>query len=101
MNEDILDVEKHNKNDMSVLQKYLDMINKAENTKDLEKVQSVLKKELLIEPYAEFSITTDFKDSTKYIPVFGTYEPIMTKDFYESGTESQKKAYFKYALHMN
>lgn len=92
----ILDVEKRNKNDMSVLQKYLDMINKAENTKDLEKVQSVLKKELLIAPYAAFSITTDFKDSTKYIPVFGTYEPIMTKDFYESGTESQKNAYFKY-----
>lgn len=92
----ILDVEKRNKNDMSVLQKYLDMINKAENTKDLEKVQSVLKKELLIAPYAAFSITADFKDSTKYIPVFGTYEPIMTKDFYESGTESQKNAYFKY-----
>lgn len=92
----ILDVEKRNKNDMPVLQKYLDMINKAENTKDLEKVQSVLKKELLIAPYAAFSITTDFKDSTKYIPVFGTYEPIMTKDFYESGTESQKNAYFKY-----
>lgn len=92
----ILDVEKRNKNDMPVLQKYLDMINKAENTKELEKVQSVLKKELLIAPYAAFSITTDFKDSTKYIPVFGTYEPIMTKDFYESGTESQKNAYFKY-----
>ena len=92
----ILDVESRNKAGILPIKKYLDLIDNAGSVSELASVQSVLQKELCFAPYAAFSITVDLKDSTKYIPVFGTYEPMMTKDFYVSGTETQKNAYMKY-----
>ena len=92
----ILDTESRNKTGVAPLQKYLDRINQAESIKDLMDAQSVMQNEISFAPYAAFSITVDFKDSTKYIPTFGTYEPIMPKNFYQSATEPQKNAYFQY-----
>ncbi len=92
----ILNTEDRNKQGISPIKKYLDLINNAGSVKELISAQSVMQNEISFAPYLAFSITVDLKDSTKYIPVFGAYEPIMTKDFYEAGTEAQKNAYFKY-----
>ena len=72
------------------------MIDNAGTLGDLANIQNVLENELCLAPYVGFSITTDFKDSTRYIPTFGTYEPMMTGDFYSNGTDAQKNAYLKY-----
>ncbi len=92
----ILDVESRNKAGISPIKKYLDLIDNAKDVRELANVQSIMQKEICFSPYVAFSITVDLKDSTKYIPTFGTYEPIMTKDFYTSGTQVQKDAFFKY-----
>lgn len=92
----IMDVDGRNREGITPIQKYLDLIDHAKNVKELMDAQSVMQNEICFAPYAAFSITTDFKDSTRYMPVFGTLEPMMTKDFYESGTEAQKAAYTKY-----
>lgn len=92
----ILNADGRNKTGISPIKKYLDLIDNASSINELESVQSVLQNELCLSPFAAFGITVDLKDSTKYIPVFGTYEPNMTKDFYASGTDAQKNAYFKY-----
>ena len=72
------------------------MIDEANNVTELMNVQNTLMEKLYCAPFAAFSLTVDFKDSTKYIPIFGVYNPNMTKDFYVSGTEPQKAAYIKY-----
>ena len=72
------------------------MIDKANNVTELMNVQNTLMEKLCCATFAAFSLTVDFKDSTRYIPVFGVYNPNMTKDFYLSGTEAQKSAYLKY-----
>ncbi len=92
----ILDNEGRNKTGIEPLKKYLDLIDDAKSAKELYDVQSVMQNEISFSPYLAFSITVDLKDSTKYIPTFGTYEPMMTKDFYASGTTAQKNSYFKY-----
>lgn len=92
----ILNTEERNKAGISPVKKYLDLIDGAQSTADLEKVQATLQSEICYAPFVAFSVTVDLKDSSKYIPVFGTYEPMMPKSFYESGSEAQKNAYLKY-----
>lgn len=92
----ILDRENRNKIGVAPIVPYLEMIDKANNITELMNVQNTLMEKLYCAPFVAFSLTVDFKDSTKYIPVFGVYNPNMTKDFYLSGTEAQKSAYLKY-----
>ena len=92
----ILDNDSRNKIGVAPIKPYLADIDSAKSVKELASVQTELIKNLYMTPFAAFSITTDFKDSTKYIMYFGTLEPCMTKDFYLSGTEEQKASYFKY-----
>lgn len=92
----ILDTESRNKAGISPIKKYLDLINEAEDINALARCQSIMQNEICFAPYVAFSITVDLKDSTKYIPVFGSIEPMMTKSFYTSAAETQKNAYFKY-----
>ena len=92
----ILDTESRNKIGVAPIKEYLDDINSAKNVKELADVQLKLIKNLYMAPFTAFSITTDYKDSTKYIMYFGTMEPCMTKDFYLGGTDAQKASYLKY-----
>ncbi|MDD6483464.1 MAG: S-layer homology domain-containing protein [Clostridiales bacterium] len=92
----ILDIESRNKSGAAPIKPYLEMIDKANNVTELMNTQNTLMEKLYCAPFAAFNITVDFKDSTRYIPVFGVYNPNMTKDFYISGTEVQKAAYLKY-----
>ena len=92
----IMDTEGRNNAGISPVKKYLDLINKAENVKELAQAQSTMQEEISFAPYAAFAITVDLKDSTRYIPSFGTYQPMMPKDFYTTGTDAQKEAYLKY-----
>ena len=92
----ILDTESRNKVGIAPIQKYLDMINTAADVNDLMKAQSALCKEIAFTPFIGFSITIDMKDSTKYIPAFGTLEPMMSKDFYATADEAQKSVYTAY-----
>lgn len=92
----ILDTESRNKTGVAPIKPYLEMIDGANNVKELLDIQNTLMEKLYCATFAAFGLTVDFKDSTKYIPVFGVYNPNMTKDFYISGTEAQKAAYLKY-----
>ncbi|MGM9938010.1 MAG: M13-type metalloendopeptidase, partial [Candidatus Ornithomonoglobus sp.] len=92
----ILDTESRNRIGAAPIIPCLEIINKAESIPQLMDVNLKLMEDLYCAPFAAFGLTVDFKDSTKYIPVFGVYNPNMTKDFYLSGTESQKAAYLKY-----
>ena len=91
----LTDTENRNKAGVAPIKKYIEMINNADSIEELAKVQTALQDEICYAPFTAFSINVDFKDSTKYIPVFGTYEPVMPKDFYAGGAE-QKAPYLKY-----
>ena len=92
----ILDTESRNKIGIAPIKPYLADIDAAKNVKELADVQIKLIKNLYMVPFTVFSITTDFKDNTKYIMYFGTAEPYLTKDFYINGNETQKASYLKY-----
>lgn len=92
----ISDNDSRNKIGTAPIKPYLADIGSAKNIKELADVQTRLIKNLYMAPFTAFSITTDFKDSTKYIMYFGTTEPYLTKDFYLNGTDAQKESYFKY-----
>lgn len=92
----ILDSESRNKIGTAPIKPYLADIDSAKNVKELADVQTKLIENLCMAPFAVFSVTTDFKDNTKYVMYFGTAEPYMTKDFYLNGTAAQKASYLKY-----
>ncbi|MGN1115693.1 MAG: M13-type metalloendopeptidase, partial [Candidatus Ornithomonoglobus sp.] len=92
----ILDVESRNTIGAAPIVPYLEMIDEANNVAELINTQYTLMEKLYCAPFAAFSLTVDFKDSTRHMPVFGVCNPNMTKDFYLSGTETQKAAYLKY-----
>ena len=92
----ILDTESRNKIGIAPIKPYLEMIDGAKNITELMSVHNTLMEELFCAPFVAFSLTVDFKDSTRYMPIFGVYNPNMTKDFYLSGTDAQKASYFKY-----
>ncbi len=92
----ILDTENRNKIGAAPIKPYLEMIDSANNVTELINTQYTLMEKLYCAPFAAFSLTIDFKDSTKYMPVFGVCNPNLTKDFYLSGTELQKSVYLKY-----
>lgn len=92
----ILDKESRNKIGISPIKPYLEKIDAAKDTKELADIQTELINKLYLAPFAAFSITTDFKDNTKYIMYFKTAEPYLTKDFYLNGTDEQKAMYLKY-----
>lgn len=92
----ILDSESRNKIGVAPIKPYLADIDSAKDLKELADVQVKLIKDLYTAPFTAFSITTDFKDSTKYVMYFGTVGPCMTKDFYGNCTDAQKASYLKY-----
>lgn len=92
----ISDTENRNKLGITPIKKYLNLINSAGDIKDLMNAQSIMQNEISFAPFAAFSIATDMKDSTKYIPTFGIYAPMMQKNFFAAANEAQKNAYFKY-----
>ena len=94
--QNILDNDSRNEIGVTPIKPYLADIDSAKNVKELADVQTKLVENLYTAPFAAFSITTDFKDNTKYIMYFGTTEPYLTKDFYINGTDAQKESYFKY-----
>ena len=92
----ILDTESRNKIGAAPIKPYLDNIDSAKNVKELAAAQENIMKNLCAAPFTAFSITTDLKDSTKYVMYFGTMEPGMTKDFYLNENGGQKASYLKY-----
>lgn len=92
----ILDTESRNQIGVAPIVPYLGMIEKTNDVAELMNVQNIIIDKLYCAPFAVFGLTVDFKDSTKYMPVFNIYSPNMTKDFYVAGTEPQKTAYLKY-----
>ena len=92
----ILDAESRNKIGVAPIKPYLADIDAAKNIKELADVQTKLTENLYMAPFTGFSITTDFRDTTKYIMYFATMQPYLAKDFYLNGTDAQKACYFKY-----
>ncbi len=92
----ILNVDARNKAGIAPLKKYLDLIDRAKNTDDLIKAQSVIMEEISSVPYMGFNLMIDLKDSTKYALTFGVSLSDISKDFYSNGTDKQTQAYLKY-----
>ena len=92
----ILDTESRNKTGAAPIKPYLSQIESAKNVKDLADAQIKTLSELYVAPFTGFSMTTDFKDNTKYIMCFSVTKPYLTKDFYLSGEENKKALYIKY-----
>lgn len=92
----IMDMDTRNSEGIKPIQKYLDMINSAQNIDDLISVQSTMFDELCFAPFMAFSFMVDMMDSTKYILYFDTLSPMLTKEFYTNGTAEQTEAYLKY-----
>ena len=92
----ILDTKSRNEIGVSPIKPYLNDIESVKTVKELADVQTKLIKNLYMAPFTAFSVTTDFKDNTKYVMCFGAAEPYLTKDFYLNGTGEQKTSYLKY-----
>ena len=92
----VTDMESRNKIGIEPIKEYLEMIDAAENTEDLIKIQSTLSEELYVAPFMGFGLSVDLKDSTKYMLIFGTASPILPKDTYKNGTDEQKNSYISY-----
>ena len=92
----ILDTKSRNEIGVSPIKPYLNDIESVKTVKELADVQTKLIKNLYMAPFTAFSVTTDFKDNTKYVMCFGAAEPYLTKDFYLNGTGEQKASYLKY-----
>ena len=92
----ILDTDGRNETGIAPIKPYLSDIDGAKDVKELARMQTKLIKELCMAPFTAFSVTTDFKDNTKYVMYFGVAEPYLTKDFYLNGTQAQKESYLKY-----
>lgn len=89
----VTDMDSRNKIGIEPLKPYLNMINEANTTADLIKVQSTLVKDLYISQFMGFNITIDLKDSNRYMLMFSTLSPNLPKDTYKNGTEQQINSY--------
>lgn len=92
----ILDMESRNKAGISPIKKYLDLIDSAKNVGDLISIQSTLSDEIETIPYMAFALTTDLKDSTKYMLSFITASPRLTNDLYSNAEGEQAESYLRY-----
>ena len=91
----VLDNEQRNKDGITPIQKYLEMIDNASTTEELTEVNNILFDELCVAPFMNFHVYYDMKDSTKYIIRFAASGPRLEKEFYlEEGV--QKDCYLKY-----
>lgn len=93
----ILDMDARNKAGVAPIKKYLDLVDSAKTTDDLIRIQSTLAEEIELAPFMTFGLTTDLKDSTKYILCFAAASPRLSADFYSNDTAEQKEAYLEYA----
>lgn len=92
----IIDVKSRNKNGVAPIEEYLDKIDSVRNISELSLIQTLLSKELCVNPFMQFSLTVDLEDSTKYMLYFETMSPVMNKDIYMQNDSREKSAYIEY-----
>lgn len=92
----IVDIDSRNEQGIEPIKGYLDMIDEAETTDDLIKVQSKIAADLYVAPYMGFGMTVDLKDSNSYMLAFATISPSMPKEIYQTSPNYQIDAYDEY-----
>ena len=92
----IIDVKSRNKNGIAPIKEYLDKIDSIRNISELSLIQTLLSKELCVNPFMRFSLTVDLEDSTKYMLYFEGMRPIMNKEIYINNEREEKSAYIEY-----
>lgn len=81
----VLAVKQGQAEDMSPLKPYLEKIDAAQNMKELGEVRNLLSRELGLRPLGGFSLTVDFKDSSKYMLQFSTMSSDLPKEYFSAG----------------
>lgn len=90
-----IDMTARNNTDMSIVKKYLDMAENMKTPADFQTLNETLYKDLGL-MLLGFSITSDEKDSTKYITSLNTPDASLQKDVYIGKDENSKNAYISY-----
>lgn len=81
----VLAVKQGQAEDLSPLKPYLEKIDAAGNMKELGEVRNLLSRELGLRPLGGFSLTVDFKDSSKYMLQFSTMSSDLPKEYFSAG----------------
>lgn len=91
----VTDTKTRNKEGISPIKDYLALIDSVTSIGELTLVHNTLSKELCVQPFIGFSLTTDIDDSTHYMLYLDVITPYMNKDVYE-GESKEKDAYIDY-----
>jgi putative endopeptidase len=92
----VMDKTARNSAGITPLKAYLEAIDSAKTIGDMMDVHTKIVKGLGTNMLLGFGLTTDAKDSTKYILSFGTFSPLLGQSGYESATETQKATYLQF-----
>lgn len=92
----VTDTASREKAGVEPIRKYLDAIDAAADLDALIAADIELREELGFATLLGFSLTTDLKDSSRYMVYFGAFSAMMGKDFYETADPAQTEAYLTY-----
>lgn len=91
----VIDVKTRNKQKTEPVDKYIKLIENADNIGELTLAHNTLSEELCVQPFIGFSLTTDIEDSNRYMLYLDVMTPYMNKEVY-SGETQEKDAYLEY-----
>lgn len=94
--ENILDWDARNEAGAAPLRPYLDAVDGAGSLDALMEVHNRITRELSFSPLLGFGMTTDLKDSTRYILTFSALAPSLSKADYAADAGTAKDAYLEY-----
>lgn len=92
----VVDTEGRNKAGVQPIQRYLDAIVNAETLTELIAADADMEEKLGSATLLGFGLAVDLMDSSRYAVRFGTFEPMMEKDFYSGGDPAFTEAYLTY-----
>lgn len=92
----VVDAEGREKAGVEPIRKYLDAIDGARTLTDLVEADIALREELGFVTLLSFGLTVDLMDSSRYAVRFGTFEPMLGKDFYAGEDPALTQAYLTF-----
>ena len=91
----VVDAKQRNKNSLEPIKEYFGKIDSVRNISELSELQNEIAENLCVNPFAGFSLTVDFSDSSGYLLCFETMRPLMHAELYSDESETQQ-AYITY-----
>ena len=91
----VTDTKTRNKQGIKPIKKYLDLIDGVNSIGELTLVHDTLSRELCVQAFLGFSLTTDIDDSNRYMLYLDVINPFMNKEVY-TGESKEKDAYLDY-----